>query len=490
MGIPISNRASIVGIETIFEVRNVGQAVFLPQSVALIGQGNTASTYPLTKLRITSSGQASSVFGYGSPLHLASKELFPDNGDGIKSIPVYVYPLEDAGSGVAATGDITAAGAQTEDQIYQIKVNEIPTSEFQIASGTTASAAITQIKDQLDAVLDMPLTTGANTGVELILDLTSKWKGESANNIFVEIVGEEAGIVFTVTQLNSGAVNPDIDDALNKIGSEWRTIICNLLNYDDTATLDKISVYGEGRWGEEVKQPLFSIVGTVDDLATRTAITDARKTDRVNVIIPAPGSNELPSNIAARAVSRIALTANDNPPWDHKTPLTGIVPGGEEDQETYTERDTSIKAGSSTTILRDGVLYLEDVVTMYHPTGETIPAYGKLSNIVRLQNIIFNLRLIFEADDWRGAPLLPDDTPRSSTSGAKSPKDARTLMGILADSLAFVAIIADPAYTRDNNTASISGQNNDRLDLVFPVTLSGNTNIINITTSFGFFFGS
>jgi phage tail sheath gpL-like len=77
-----------------------------------------------------------------------------------------------------------------------------------------------------------------------------------ANDIFIEIEGEEAGITFVVTQLTSGAVNPDIDDALGLIGPTWETIICNCLNYDDTDTLDKLSVVGEARWNQQVKTPL------------------------------------------------------------------------------------------------------------------------------------------------------------------------------------------------------------------------------------------
>jgi phage tail sheath gpL-like len=91
-------------------------------------------------------------------------ELLPVNNDGLGSVPLTVYPLDDDVSGVVADGDITASGAQTEDQIYQIKVNEITTNKFQIPSGTTASAAITIMKTQIDATLNVPVIAGANTG--------------------------------------------------------------------------------------------------------------------------------------------------------------------------------------------------------------------------------------------------------------------------------------------------------------------------------------
>jgi len=489
MGIDSSARSRQVSVDVQFKNFQVGKVSFLPQKVALIGQGATASTYVLDSFSATSSAEVAARYGFGSPLHLASKEMFPLNGDGIRSIPVTIYPLDDDGSGVAAAGDITASGTQTAPKDYIIKVNEIPTGGFQLATGVTASAAITTMKTALDAVLDVPLTTGANTGVELVLDLTSKWKGESANDIFVEIDGVEAGITFVVTQLVNGAVNPDIDIALAKINPNWESIICNLLNYDDTATLTKLATYGEGRWLESVKQPLFSVVGTDDNRATRTVITDARKTDRINVLLPSPGTNELPSNIAARAVTRIAVTANNNPPQNYKDRLTGIVPGPDTSQETGTERELSLQAGSGTTILIDGEIELNDTITMYHPDGDPLPAYRYVVDIVRLQNVVYNMRGIFESPEWKGAPLLPNNTPTTNKT-AKKPKDALTAMGNLATNLALAGIISDPDFTKENMSSTIDNTNNKRLNNVFPIKLSGNTEIIDNTVYFGFYFGS
>lgn len=489
MSIDNSARAADVGVDVAFGNFNLGSVRFLPMRVALVGQGNTAKTYVLDKYSVTSSAMVAARYGFGSPLHLASKELLPANNDGLGSVPLTVYPLVDDGSGVIGTGDITASGTQTADEIYQIKVNEIPTSKFQIPTGTTASAAITMMKTQLDATLDIPTIAGANTGVELILPMTSKWKGESANDVFIEIDGDEAGITFVVTQLVGGAVNPDIDDALGKIGSVWETIICNCLNYDDTDTLDALSVVGEARWNQQVKTPLISVFGTIDDRATRTAITDIRPTDRINIVIPSVGSNELPSSIGARAVARIGKIANNNPAKNYKEKLTGIVPGTDAEQEDYTVRDLAVKAGSSTTILVDGVVKMQDTYTMYHPAGQDPPAYGKVCNIIKLMNVIYNVRLIFESPVWDGMPLLDDASPTTDPDARKT-KDAIAILKTLAENLALKSIISDLAYTLTNITSAIAGDNGDRLNNKFPVKLSGNVEIIDNSIFFDFFYGS
>ena len=489
MGLDITDISRVTGIDVAYKIFESGRVVYLPQRLAVIGQGNTAKTYTLEKTQVTSAAEVAAKYGYGSPLHLAAKQLFPANGDGVGAIPTTIYPLDDDLSGVAADGDISASGTQTEDQIYEIKVNKIGTGKFQVAKDVTASAAITLFKNKIDAVLDMPVTTGTNTGVETSLDLTSKWKGESANDIIVEIEGIEAGITFTITQLTSGAVNPDVDDALALVGDVWETIFLNLLNYDDTDTLDKYQTFGVGRWSKLQKKPCFAICGTVDDLTTRTAVTDARKTDYMNVLIPAPGSKELPSSIAARAAARIAKKANSKPANGYYGILTGLEPGLTSEQEEYTDRVTSVNKGSSTTILVNGEIELNDTITMYHPDGELPPAYRYVVTLIKLMQVVFNVRLIFESEQWKGAPLLAPGEP-TVQSDAKKPEDAKTVLGNLATNLGLQAIITDVAYTQENTEVTINSQNSNRIDPIYPVKVSGNTEVISVDLLFGFYFGS
>jgi hypothetical protein len=62
MSIDISARAADVGVDVAFGNFNLGAVRFLPQRVALIGQGNTAETYVLDKYSVTSYGCGSLWF--------------------------------------------------------------------------------------------------------------------------------------------------------------------------------------------------------------------------------------------------------------------------------------------------------------------------------------------------------------------------------------------------------------------------------------------
>lgn len=491
MGIDASAVARVVGIDTKFQDLRSGNIAFLPQRIAVIGQGASSVSYDTTKAQYTSASAVGSTYGFGSPLHLVVDRLLPVNGDGVGTIPVTVYPLEDDVSSVESSGDITPGGSPTEAAAYRVSVNEILSEEFVIAVGDSVATVVTAMTGAINAVLGMPVIATDNT---TDVGLESKWKGESANDIFVEVRGSTtAGNTFAVTQMTGGLVNPDVDDALAQVGNVWETIILNCLNISDTVTLDKYQVFGDGRRGQLVKSHLCGVFtgNTEVDVAAATAISDARKTDLINSQLVAPGSNNLPFVVAARQTARIAALANNNPPHDYGSQdATGLVPGTDGEQWNYLQRDQAVKAGSSTVEVKNGVVNISDVVTFYHPVGDPIPAYRYVVDNVKVANIIFNLRLLFENADWDGAPLVPDDQPAAGNPTAKSPKDAVGAVNAMIDSLANAAIISDPKFAKANTFAAIDPGNPKRLNVSLTVKLSGNANIISIDFNFGFAFGS
>jgi len=481
--------ARVVGIKTEFKDLRGGNIRLLPQRIAVVGQGSTAVTYASTKLQVTSAQQAGTEFGFGSPIHAAVKQLMPVNGDGVGTIPVTVYPLQDDGSGVASAGDITPTVAATAAASYRVNISNVLSEPFVVSVGDSVADVVTAMTAAINAVLDMPvIATDSTTQV----DLASKWKGTSANEMTISVDGPtDLGVTFAFTQMAGGLVNPDVQDGLDLIGEVWETMVVNCLEVADATALNTYQTFGDGRWGALTKKPLVVFSSsTISSATSAIVIPDARKTDRVNVQLVEPGGVDLPYVITARQVARIAKRANENPPFDYGSlDATGLTPGADSVQWDYTERDVAVKGGSSTIEVKDGVVNLSDTVTMYHPDGEEPPAYRYVVDIVKLQNIIFNLDLIFATDEWNGAPLIPDDQPTSNPA-ARKPKAAKAVIASMLDSLGLEAIISDPETAKDSIQADISLANPKRLDVSVTVQLSGNTNIISIDLDFGFFFGS
>lgn len=575
MSIDASAVARVTGIETKYQDLRGGQILYLPQRIALIAQGSTDASYSSSKFSALSAGDVGTKAGFGSPAHLAMLELKPANGDGIDSIPVDVFLLQQLGGSTAATGDITPVGTQTKAASYRVNIGGVRSAPFVIPVSASVSHIVGAIFAAVLGVLEMPVTptpaygavtaastagnigngaataltvagtprpgvykltataptvfrltdpdglvvssavtpTGATQTVGGIaftltaggtpfaagdsisltvaatkLNLVTKWKGESANNTKIALEGDTFGVTFAFTQPTGGAGNPSVSGALQQFGDTWYTMVLNALNSTDATALDALASHGEGRWGDLVHKPYVSFLGTHRaDAVDCISVTGTRRTDRVNSLLPNPGSNDLPFVSAARGLARVAKLANNNPACDYGGQrLTGRTPGPDASQWDWPTRDLAVKNGCSTIEIKDGTVTLSDVVTMYRPTGEEPPAYRYVCDIVKLQQVIFNLALTFEGEGWNGAPLIPDDQAVANPA-ARKPKDAVAAANAILDSLGLAAIIADPKAAKKKTRASISSQNPKRLDLFVTVQLAGNTNVKSVTLGFGFY---
>lgn len=480
--------ARVVGIEPKYKDYSAGAVRYLPQRIALLAQGSTGSVYSTTKAEITSAFEAGAAYGFGSPIHLMMLQLRPSNGDGVGTIPVTVYPLVDDGSGVAATGDITPVGTATKAGQFRIGINNVFSNYFAVAVGDTVADFTAAATTAINEVLEIPMIAVDGTTA---VNLTSKWKGSSANSLLIEVDGPtDTGITIGLTQPSGGLINPDVDTALAQIGNVWETLILNQMEIADTTTLDKIQTVGDGRWGALQRKPFVSIVGdTAVTVASASAVPDARKLDKINFVVNVPGSKSLPFVIAARAAARIAKQANNNPARDYaRLQLTGIAPGADSEQWDYPNRDSAVKKGVSTTESVDGVVNLSDTITFYHPSGDPLPAYRYVVKIIKLMQVIYNVSLSIDTPEWDGAPLIPDSEV-STNPTAKRPRDLKAALAAVIDSLADDAIISDREFSKSGIIAEIDSQNPDRINLNIPVKISGNNNISSVELQWGFFFG-
>ncbi len=325
------------------------------------------------------------------------------------------------------------------------------------------------------------------------LNTTFGWKGTAGNACKIELLGPNVGLALAVTAMAGGTLDPVVDPALALMGNVWEVFCLNGLPVANTVALDAFSAFGEGRWGVTAHQPFVVFTGTTHStVPLATAVSSTRKTDRVNALIPAPGSPDLPIVIAARALARMAVIAGSDPASDYcGLPLsnTGIVPGDDSVQWDWPTRDQALKLGCSTVETVDGVIQLGDIITMYAPTGEEPPAYRHLKDIVKVMNIIYNLALRFNAPKWKRAALIPS-SQASTNPNARKPSSAIAEIASLADELGLAAIISDPAFTKKSATANINGTNPNRLDVSATFKLSGNSKIKAVTLNFGFNFGS
>lgn len=497
MSVDASAVARVLGISMEFVDLRGDNAAFLPQRIAVVAQGSSSVVYSETKRRIRSATEAGQIYGFGSPIHLIARELFPTNGDGVGTVPVTVYPLNDTydGAGLMAVGRINIGGSQTKTATYRVRIGGVLSQWFTWTAGMSVAARASAMETAINAVLEMPVVADDHDDH---VSLVMKWAGETGNDCVVEVptannsatFGVLQGGTFTAVQPSGGAGNPTVTNALDQVGNVWETMFLNGLNVADETALDAFQEFGEGRWGELVRRPCVVFVGNTEaDPNTAVAITSTRKDDRVNSQLVAPGSPNLPFVVAARQLARIARQANNNPPTDYGAKrIDRIIAGTDAEQWDYPTRDSVVKDGSSTVEVADGVVTIGDVVTMYHPTGEEPPAYRYVVDIVRAQNAIFNYDLVFGAEEWAAAPLIPSDQATTNPN-ARKPSSVLAASAAILDGLGDAAIISDPETAKKNQTCVIDPGNPKRFNLVVPMQFSGNTNVKSIDLKWGFFFG-
>ena len=496
MVVDASAVARVLGISVTYEDMRGDRAAYLPQQLGVYAQGKTGTVFSTTKRRVTSAAQAGTLYGFGSPIHLICRELFPENGDGVGTVPVIIHPLEDAyESGVASTARIIPAGSQTKQTSNRVRVGGVFSQWFTVPAEATVATRCDLVVAAVNGVLHSPMAAVDGT---TDVDLTSKWAGESANGIVIEVpdgvneddFGPIEGGTWSAVQPTGGSVNPDVSAALASVGNVWETMMLNAMNADDEDTLDLFQAFGDGRWLPTVRRPCVAFVGNTEaDMSTATLITDTRDEDKINVQLVAPGSPNLPFVVAARQLARIIRQANNDPATGYGAKrVDRIVAGEDSEQWDDTTRNAALQAGSSTVDVVDGVITIGNVVTMYHPAGETPPAFSNVVAIVRLQTAIFNFDMVFGAEEWAAAPLIPDGQATVNPN-AKTPSMAKTEAFSIIDGLADAAIISDPATAKKNVTATIDPGNPNRLNLVVPLQLSGNTEVKSVEIKFGYYFG-
>jgi phage tail sheath gpL-like len=483
-----SAASRVCGVDVEYKNFNNGNAAMLPQRLAVFGVGNDGADYGLEKYE--GGGSASAVgdrYGYGSPLHLMAKIFFPPAG-AAATFPVTFFPLKPPGNATAAEGSITVTGTATANGSGTVYIGGVRV-EFAVTKGQTLAGIRLAVKEAINGNMDVPAMADINSETDVI-ELTSKWSGESSNLISLEMEGNFPGLTFSTVGFAGGALDPDITPALQKIGNVWETQILDSFDYKKLPRLDQYQEFGEARWGSLEKKPLLVAHGCTDTLAVRGAITDPRKPDYINYLIVSVGSRELPFVIAAKGlVNDIMTTANNNPAHGYKGLLTSLHCGDDSVQENYSQRDLSVKKGSSTNIKNGSVAELNDIITFWHPESEgTFPSRRYVVALVKLQNIVFNVRLIMEDNALKGAPLIADTQPTRNRA-AQSPKMIRASLMNLANSLAEEAILAEAEFTKKNLSVKLDTANPNRLNNTFPVKLSGNIEITDSLIQFGFLLG-
>jgi phage tail sheath gpL-like len=412
----------------------------VPRKRVIIGTGDPiteAGNDLNTPIQILSAEHAGSLTGKGFMLHRLAMWTFKGS-----TVPTYIIQQAEAGAGVQAVGEIDFAGSTgVLAGTLALYINAV-----RVPVAIPAAATVENICDLCVAAIngndDLPITA-AKHAVTFELDITAKSKGTWGNRITIglNLLSSDVmptGIAAAITAMSTGAGIPDIQDALDSLGigdsaNELQfTAIIHGYGQDAT-TLTAISTYNGigndfvGCYDKIVHRPMRSLIGDTATgaagLAALVVIGGNNKQDRTTGIIAAPNSPNMPDEIAALTIGLIEKVANDRPERNYlNILLPEVLPGDKVDRWTdiHDNSDIAVKAGISTTLVKSGAVYLQNVITMYHPddVSQNSNAYREMRNIAILQNIAYNWWLNFEGEKWKGKTIV-SDTNRVSDINAR-----------------------------------------------------------------------
>lgn len=474
----------------------------LPQSIAVLGEANDANqaTLDTTPTVHRTAESVGAAYGYGSPLHMAARILFPKSGGGIGGIPVTFYPQAEAGGATEKILEVNVSGTATGTATHTLRIAgreglDGDSYSFVVSKDDTASEITAKMETAINSILGCPVLADDSTYSVI---LTSKWKGLTAEDLTVEVDtdGNDVGITYTVEDVQTAAGTPSVSTALAAFGNTWHTLVVNTYGTVD-AVMDSLeSTNGvpdpsipTGRYTGTTFKPFIALTGsTADDPST---VTDSRLDDVTIAICPAPNSKGLPLEAAANMCVLFGRTAQDNPHLDiygstyQDMPVPNDLDIGS--MATYDNRDAFVKKGCSTVDLNVNKYRVIDFVTTYHPLGENPPQYRYCRNLMLDLNVYYSYYLL-EQTYLVGATIAANDDT-VSVSGVVKPKIWQGIVDQLADDLAARALIADAAFMQDSLTVDISGTNPDRLETFFRYKRTGVARISSTTAEAGFNFG-
>lgn len=469
---------------------------YLPQRIAIVAEANTANQAGLkTKLVFTSAVDVAKEYGYGSPAHLAARRLRGNNDVG--GVGTVIYSVPEAGGAIAQEYTITVTGTPSKSATQNIIIAGV-TVGFTVNKTDTPAIILAAIKDAVNTNINLPTIAGTVSATP-DMPLTAKWKGESSADITVEFSGEDVGLTFAAADSTSGAGSVLPSDALALFGNEWNTTVVNALKATATV-LDAYEAYNgnsdtrNGRYNAENFKPFVTISGTVEsDTATLIALTDSRKNEQTNIVMPCPSALSLPLEIAAVAAFIYCPKVQRDPKLDIQDDILLGITGPQdqtvEDMNVYNNRDLIVKGGCSTVTFADGDYTVKDFVTTYHPDGEEPPQFRYVRDLAGIDFNVAYRTLFLDKAYILGKTILPDSNPSTDPEVIK-PNDAKTVMiQNMIIPFADAGIFADSTYSVENVAVEIDGTNPNRLNFRIPYKRSGYARIISTNVVANFYLG-
>lgn len=359
----------------------------------LIGNKLSSGTKAeLTIHRITSAEQAAEYFGVGSVLSdMAGKFL------GINKLnPLYCVPIDDNGSGVAASGKISIVASGTLAGVIALMIGG-RRIEVGVTAGMTAAQIATAMVAAIVADTNCVVTAVVDGDDNFEVNLTAKNKGVHGNEIDVSYnyASDDilpGGVTLSITAMASGAGNPDVTEAWPVIGDDQYLLIST--PWTDSTNLTAVETELTERFGPLAQNDGYAVYGKRASFSSLATLGDGRNS-QFTTIIECIGPSS-PWQKAAAVLARVAGAASIDPARPFQTlVLTGIYAPKLSDRFTLEERNQLLYTGIATsTVNPAGQVVIERLITTFKENsfGSPDTSYLDLNTLLTLSYLRFDLK--------------------------------------------------------------------------------------------------
>lgn len=342
------------------------------QRALLIGQKTSAGTLA-ANVAVICPSQSDGRTAAGAGSILAGMIDAYRGGDQFGEM--WVLPLADDGSAVAATGSMTFTGPTTAVGTLSLYVAGRLVS-IAIASGQSAAQVATTVAAALMGTSGLPVTAAVDGVVTTKVNLTARNAGECGNDIDVRVnykgvPGGEAlpaGLAVTFVAMASGTTNPVLTTAIANLPERpFDFIVCSLTDATSLAAIAALLNDATGRWSY-----LSQVYGHCWISKRGSAGTNASFATGLNnqhfTNIPFQDSPTPPWKWAAAfaGVDAVSLRADPGVPLQTLIVPGVLAPPDASQWKLPVRNNTLLYGGCSTwTVDASGNVVIENIITTY-----------------------------------------------------------------------------------------------------------------------------
>lgn len=393
-------------------------------------------------------------------------------GDPVGELWGIALPMQE---GVAATGAISVSGAATDAGLLSMYIAG-RRIRVTVASGATSGDVVASLVAAVNVTPNVPVKASLRDGKII---LTCKWKGETGNDISVELnrgglaamERTPAGLTVTTTAMAGGAGTPDITTALAAAGDTEFEFVCQ--PWTDAASLDTIGewmndVSGRWSWSSMLYGHVYSARrGTPGELVTAgRARNDPHVTiNGFETDCPRPAWEQ-----AAAFAARQAVFISADPARPTQTGLlVGIEAARAGRRFILNERQSLLTSGIATTSSTDGSMRIERAVTTYQRNAYGQPDDSYLDSET-LHTTAYVMRFLRQriTSKYGRHKLAGDGTRFGPGAAIVTPKIIRAELIAAYDELERLGIVENADLFAQYLVVERDQTNPNRVNVLFP----------------------